>query len=139
MRKGNPIRLLLQALTLAAVSLAMSVGSALAHGGSVANLDQLQAQAAAAHVEHQQAANAAPHVEVVQIHAGDAIGGPCSGQPAEHAPGASCCTIACHAALTAPAADPLGAFDLPGTRMVDWPDMLEGRSSDRTERPPKLG
>ena len=140
MRRCHPVKLLLQALMLAAVSLALSVGSALAHGGGTANHDQSPVQAAATYAEHHPglAVDAASCDALVQADGNDLSSGSCPGDPAGHAEGESCCAVACHAALAVPAIGPLAAFDMPRAPALSLEDMLEGRSSDRTERPPKL-
>jgi hypothetical protein len=140
MRKSNPIKLLLRALTLAAVSFALSVGPAFAHGGGTAGHQQPQAYAATAHPEHQpgHVPDAASCMGLVQADDSDLSATPCHGVPSGHVAGENCCTLACHAALTAPAVDSLGAFDLPESLIFGLTGMLEGRSSDRAERPPKL-
>lgn len=140
MCRSHPIKLLLQALSLAAVSLAMSVGSAFAHGGGAANQDQSQVHVAATHGEHQpgHVVGAASCEALVQADGNDLSSGPCPGDPSGHAMGEGCCAIACHAALAVPAIDPVAAFDVPAAPALSLEDMLEGRSSDRTERPPKL-
>lgn len=137
MRKSHPLKLLLQALSLAVVGLAMSVGSAFAHGGH----GQPQVHATATHAEHQagHASDGVASLEFAQTDDEELSTAPCRGESSGHAAGEGCCTIACHAALAAPTADAVGTVDLPGTRIVGLADMLEGRSSDRTERPPKLG
>ena len=140
MHKSHPIKLLLQVLLLAAVSLAMSVGSAFAHGGGVASHDQSQVYAAAMHAEHPSdiAVDAASCEAFVRADGNDLSSGPCRGDPSGHAMGEGCCTVACHAALAVPGIDAVAAFDLPNAPAVGLEDMLEGRSTDRTERPPKL-
>jgi len=145
MRKSNPIRLLLQALALAAVGFAMSTGSAFAHGGGAVPQDRPQAHAAATYADHQRdragdavsAGDAMSYVDFVPTDSAGVTSGPCSGETSKHMAGEGCCSIACHAALTVPAVDSLGACDLPGA-CIGLADLLQGRSSDRTERPPKL-
>lgn len=139
MRKSNPIRLLLQALVLAAVGFAMSAGSAFAHGGGAAAHDRPQARAAATHADHERgrAGDAVSYVDFLQTDNTGVTSGPCGGETSRHMAGESCCSIACHAALAVPAVDSLGACDLPGAG-IELADLLQGRSSDRTERPPKL-
>lgn len=136
-RKSNPIKLLLQALSLAAVSLAMSVGSAFAHGAGVDH-DRSQAHAAATYAEAQASHAGDVALDLFQAVRAVVISAPCTGGPSEQPVGGSCCGIACHAAATLTAVDSLGVCDLPGTRIVGLADLLEGRSNDRTERPPKL-
>jgi hypothetical protein len=137
MRMGDPLRLLLQVLSFAAVGLAISTGSAFAHGGGAADHHQATAQSPATHVDHRIGQIA--DVEVAVIHAPGAPlkSGPCHDESSGHATGEGCCAIACHAALAAPAIDPVGAVDLPGARIVGLLDRLEGRPSGRTERPPR--
>jgi selectin P ligand len=60
-------------------------------------------------------------------------------QPPQHAPGGGCCTMACHAALAVPAIDTPSVASVPVGRLIDLSETLEGRSSARTERPPKRG
>lgn len=138
MRKSNLIRPLLQALALAVVGLAISAGSAFAHGGD-APQDRPQVRAVATHADHQRdrAGDAVSYVELVQTDRAGVTSGPCSGETSRHMAGESCCSIACHAALTVPAVESLGACDLPGA-CIGLTDLLQGRSNDRTERPPKL-
>lgn len=140
MRKCHPAKLLLQAFSLAMVSLAMSVGSAFAHGGGTANHDQSPVHVAATYAEHQpdHAADASSFDALVQAESNDLGSEPCRGDSSGHPMGEGCCTVACHAALAVPATDPPAAFDVPSMPTVRLEDMLEGRSSDRTERPPKL-
>jgi hypothetical protein len=135
MRPGNPLKLLLQVLSLAAMSLALSMGSAFAHGDH----HQATAHSAATHADHRtdEIADVAPGVAVIHAPGDAQESAPCHGESSGHGTGEGCCTIACHAALAAPAIDPIGAVDLPRTRIVDLVDRLEGRPSGRTERPPK--
>lgn len=139
MCKSNPVKLLLQALVLAAVSLVASAGSAFAHGGGAANYERLQAHAATTYTQHQQdaAAGAVFYVERGQTNGDDVKSAPCRGESSGHVAGVSCCSISCHAALAVPAAQSLGVCELLGAR-IGLSDLLEGRSNDRTERPPKL-
>lgn len=139
MRKSHPIKLLLQALLLGAVGFAMSVGSALAHGSGSTNHEHLQVHPAATYAEPQlgHAGDAAPYEALVQADDNDPGSAPCR-DPSGHAVGDGCCAVACHAALAVPGIDALAPFDVPRARMLGLEDMLEGRSSDRTERPPKL-
>lgn len=138
MRRSHPIKLLLQALSLVAC-LVMSVGSAFAHGSTV-NHDQWQVHIVLPDGEHQSGhvVDAASCDALVQGDGNDVRSAPCHGEPSGHAMGESCCTVACHAALAVPAIDPVAAFDVPRAPVLSLEDMLEGRSSDRTERPPKL-
>lgn len=136
MREANLIRMLTQVVSLAMVALAFMVGSAFAHGSH----DQVATQIQANDVEwHESSASGTSRS--VMMPAGGAGPGDilCSNehQKTGSASG-SCCTIACHAALAAPAIEPLGAHEPPSVRIVGLIDMLEGRSSDRTERPPRL-
>lgn len=60
-----------------------------------------------------------------------------TGTPANHT--GNCCTIACHAAMAAPAIDPWVGPEASSSLLVALSDMLEGRCGDRSERPPRLG
>jgi hypothetical protein len=128
-------------LSLAAVSLALSVGSAFAHGGGVTDHHQPAAPGAATHADHRaaQPADIATDMALIHAPADEQESAPCHDESSGHATGKGCCTIACHAALAAAAVDPIGALDLSGARIVDLVDMLEGRPSGRTERPPRRG
>lgn len=141
MRMRDPLKLLLQVLSFAAVSLALSMGSAFAHGGGAANHHQPAAHGAATHADHHASHVADVATQLALIHSpGDTLGSaPCHGESSGHATGEGCCTIACHAALATPGVEPVGGVDLPGARIVDLVDMLEGRPSGRTERPPRRG
>lgn len=147
MRETALFKMLAQIVPLAIMALALAGGSAFAHGGHAAAHDHAVAQVQAADVERQPMGEAltagmSDSITALQAndpgHAADQGGMPCSG---DHQKGDSgtCCTIACHAALTAPIVEPLGALEPPSVRVVGLADMLEGRSSDCTERPPKLG
>jgi hypothetical protein len=149
MREIASFRLLARIVSLAMMGLALTVGSALAHGGPAAVHDQAVTQVQAPDMKRQPGGESSmtdtsDSIAAMQAndadHAADQGGMPCSGNP--HGAGSasgSCCTIACHAALATPYIEPLGALEPPSVRVVGLADMLEGRSSDRTERPPKLG
>jgi hypothetical protein len=144
MRGANIIRMLTQVMSLAMVTLALMAGSSFAHGGPAASHDhaamQVQAQAA-----EQQPGDSAAAVatslpataiqNAVKASAGET---PCSNDHRSGSDSEGCCTIACHAALAAPIIEPLGAHEPASVRIVALADMLEGRSGDRTERPPRL-
>lgn len=49
-----------------------------------------------------------------------------------------CCTIACHAAMTAPAIVSFIGPEVASALPPHLSDMLEGRCSGRSERPPRL-
>jgi hypothetical protein len=140
MRRTNPIRLLARALWLAVVGLVMAAGAASAHDGrmSISHQSHWQVQTAqAAHHVRADVSGEIPMVLDLSVQAGPGSL-PCSeDQSAGHVPG-QCCTVACHAALAAPPVEPMGTLGLPSSRIVGLTGMLVGRSTDRTERPPKL-
>jgi hypothetical protein len=143
MRKRNPIELMLQVLSLAALSFALMAGSAFAHGAShhgrsAAPVETISAEARDALGGDE--AGTLPAAYWSQAENGHVGAAPCSGDsPTGHAPQGDCCSIACHAALAAPGVDSPGAVDPPDGHVLGLTDRLEGRSSDRTERPPKRG
>ena len=140
MREANIIRMLTQVVSLAMVALALTVGSAFAHG----NHDQVATQLQANDTERQpgdesSASGTSGSVMVMQADGAGPGDMPCSDdhQKTGSASG-TCCTMACHAALAAMTIEPLGAHEPPSVRVVGLADMLEGRSGDRAERPPRL-
>lgn len=145
MREANIIKMLTQVVSLAMITLALTVGSAFAHGGPATSHDhaamQVQAQAAEQHPSDGSAvvATSLP-ATAIQENAVKASAGetPCSNDHRSGSNSEGCCTIACHAALAAPTIEPLGAHEPASVRTVALVDMLEGRSGDRTERPPRL-
>jgi hypothetical protein len=138
MRRLDPVTMIVRALLLAVLGLAVTSGVALAHG-DVAHVHI----ATERHLHDVQPAdNHSTNNPVASLDALEQLapsGAPCSSdeRSGDHMAG-GCCNVACHAALASFAAGPVAAIDLPGTRIVGLTDMLEGRSSDRTERPPRL-
>lgn len=149
MRDTALFRLLAQIVSLAVLGLVLTGGSAFAHGGHATAHDRVVVQIQAIDLERQPGGGSSmtdtsDSMSAMQAndadHAADRGGTPCSGNP--HGAGSAsgnCCTIACHAALATSVIESLGMPEPPSVRVVGLADMLEGRSSDRTERPPKLG
>lgn len=138
MSRRGPVTMVVRALLLAVLGLVVTSGIALAHG-NVAH-GQIATERHSRDVQSmdvQSTMNPAPSLDVLAQLMD--LGVPCSSdkQPGGHM-GGGCCNVACHAALASFAAGPIATVDLPGARIVGLTDMLEGRSSDRTERPPKL-
>jgi hypothetical protein len=137
MRRLGPITVVVRALLLAVLGLAVTSGVALAHG-DVARV-QIGTERHSYDVQptdiHSTNNPVAPLDAPEQLaHSG--APGFSDEQSGDHMAG-GCCNVACHAALASFAAGPVAARDLPGTRIVGLTDMLEGRSSGRTERPPR--
>ena len=144
MRIRNPFASILRAVLLAVIGLALSAGMATAHQGHIS--PAAEGVLASTEVVHSSQAHnprtvsgqarAEDDQQAMSVDHGDL---PCSsgGNPGHFS--GSCCTVACHAALTAIAPQPFGSHELPLQRVATWIERLEGRSSDRTERPPKLG
>jgi hypothetical protein len=165
MRLCDPIASLMRAALLALLGLALSAGVAAAHGGhkapragaavpAVGDVRQTAAHPDAGH--HATGHHAAGHLDAERDelavselswidgptghdHA-NRDGLPCrsSGEGAGHFSG-SCCTVACHAALTSAGVLPPVPPEPPHRCVATLADTLEGRSSDRAERPPRLG
>lgn len=143
----NPIRLLTRAWFLALVGFLMAAGSASAHNvhalaGVYQSQPQFQTTVFESHArDHHGKTDASALMDLsVQPRPDDrhSDSSPCSkDEPAGH-PSGGCCTVACHVALAAPAIDPVGDAELPSPYVLGLADMLIGRSSYRTERPPKL-
>jgi len=138
MRRLGPIMMIVRALLLAVLGLAVTSGVALAHG------DVAHVQIANERHSHdvQPADIHSTNNPMASLEAPEQLapsGAPCSSdeQSGDHM-ASGCCNVACHAALASFPAGPVAAIDLPVTRIVGLTDMLEGRSSDRTERPPRL-
>jgi hypothetical protein len=144
MRCVNLICRFVGALSLTVVGFLLVTGTAAAHDGHVAKGDQPKASAqrtgSAGDVRHLRIADVLPLSELlVQAGGDDHESVPCSkGRSAGHVSG-NCCTVACHGALAASPADPMGSLMMPGSHVVGLTGMLKGRSGHRTERPPKLG
>lgn len=137
MRRLGPVTMVVRALLLAVLGLVVTSGVALAHGnvahGPIATERQSSdAQFTDAHSTMNPVASLDALEQVAHS------GAPCSSdeQSGGHRAG-GCCNVACHAALASFAAGPIATVDLSDTRVVGLTGMLEGRSSDRTERPPR--
>ena len=140
MRSANPLSLLMRALFLAVVGFVVAAGTASAHEGRhVGRSTGPSYSEPAAHHSHDQqgATEQQPSADEAAIVDGDAS--PCPrDQSPDHASN-NCCNIACHAALAATPVDSIGTLQVHGLRIVGLADLLVGRLSGRTERPPKLG
>ena len=142
MRVRNPFASILRAVLWAAIGLTLSAGMATAHQGHISAVaDGVQASTevvhrSQAHGTVSDQAQAEDGQQAMSVDHGDL---PCSsgGNPGHFS--GSCCTVACHAALTVIAPQPFDSHELPLQRVATWIERLEGRSSDRTERPPKIG
>ena len=137
MRRLGSITMVVRALLLAVLGLAVTSGVALAHG----DVALVQIAAERHSYDVQPADIHSTNNPVASLDAPEQLahsGAPCSSdeQSGSHMAG-GCCNVACHAALVSFAVGPIAAIDLPDTRIVGLTDMLEGRSSDRTERPPR--
>ncbi len=140
MRSANPLNLLMRVLFLAVVGFVVAVGSASAHEGrhdgrssgpSYSETSAHHSHDQQGTTEHQASSDEAAKVD------GDA--NPCPrDQSPDHASN-NCCNIACHAALAAMPVDSFGALQVHSPRIIGLTDLLIGRTSGRTERPPKLG
>lgn len=144
MRIRNPFASISRAVLLAAIGLILSAGMATAHQGhSFSAADVVQASTEVVHgsraLDPRTVSGPAQLEDGLRATSVDHRDLPCSpGGASGHLSG-SCCTVACHTALTAIAPQDFGARELPSHRVAAWIERLEGRSSDRTERPPKLG
>lgn len=128
-------------LLLVAAGFILTAGTASAHEGRLATDTHeyhtpLQA-ASAAHDLHGYAASEIPADWAMQADHASHGSAPCSGGHAGGHKSGTCCTVACHAVLAAYSIGFVGRPELPSTRIVALVGMLEGRSSDCTERPPK--
>lgn len=130
MRRSYLIERLAQVVSLAVIGLALTVGAAFAHGGAMASHDH-----AAMQVQAQAGDQTGDAHGAVEASTGEK---PCSNDHRSRSDSIGCCTMACHAALAVPAIEPPGAHEPASVRVVALDDILEGRSGDRTERPPRL-
>lgn len=141
MRRTNPVRLLARALALAAVGFVFAAGAAAAHERHIATDAQerhaVMPAASSTHHSDDYAASELPADMAVQADHDSQGSAPCSEDRAGGHPSGTCCTVACHAALAAPPIGFVRSSELANPRIVAFDDMLEGRSSDRAERPPK--
>ena len=140
MRRTNPVRLLARALSLAAVGFVLAAGAAAAHERHVA-ADAQERHAVmpvASSTHHSDVASELPADMAVRADHDSPGSAPCSEERSGRHLSGTCCTVACHAALDAPPIGFVGSPELANPRIVALVDMLEGQSSDRAERPPKL-
>jgi hypothetical protein len=146
MPRTNPISWLLRALSLAAMGCLLFAGTAAAHAGHASNHGQT-ALSLSSGPSITSAGNVAASAGENDLHlaAKDPMGqaedamqhpGPCSDdQSAGH--NGDCCAVACHAALAAHPLGPVLGPERPSLRLFGISRALDGRSGDRTERPPK--
>jgi len=142
MFRTHPFFGVARVLLLAAAGLVLAVGTAFAHERHVAtNTTENYAisVSSAAHFSGGYAPSESPEELAVQAEPASHSSTPCSDDRAGGHFSGTCCTIACHAALTAPSIGLVGSPELPSPHVVAFVGILEGLSSDRTERPPKLG
>lgn len=143
MRKSSPFYRLTRAILLAMMGFVMAAGAATAHDGRMStdgHQPHAPIQAQTAHHSSDRGTTEVPSSAdwSVQADHGDHGSVPCpKNGTAGHMSG-NCCTTACHAALAVPSVEPIGSPELPGLRIVGLTGVLAGRTSGRTERPPKL-
>lgn len=135
---ARSLRRLTQAVLLALAAWVLTVGVASAHGGH----ESVDAKApAVATLQTNSSSRAdlsetAPDAQETAVAVADQSESSCpTGSPTKHA---GCCTIACHAAMAAPAIDSFIGPKVASSLPADLSDMLEGRCGDRSERPPRL-
>ncbi len=140
MRSANPLNLLMRVLFLAVVGFVVAVGSASAHEGRHEGRSAGPSYSEpSAHHSHDQQGATEQQASSDEAAKTDGDAGPCPrDQSPDHASN-NCCNIACHAALAATLVDSGGTLQIHGPRIIGLTDLLVGRSSGRTERPPKLG
>lgn len=129
--------MVVRALLFAVLGLAITSGVALAHG----DFAHVQIASERHSFDVKPANSHSATSPAASLHAPEPLahsGAPCPSeeQSGDHMAG-GCCNVVCHAALATFAPGPVAAIDLPATRIVGLTDMLEGRSIDRTERPPR--
>jgi hypothetical protein len=128
------LRKLAQACLLALAAWVLTAGVASAHGGHGAQVP-VQTASSLQPSHHDDVAMTFDLPE--EIASAEHGGSSCpSGMPATHS--ASCCTIACHVAMTVPAIDAWAGPRAASPPLVGLSDMLEGRCGGRSERPPRL-
>ena len=140
MRSANPLSLLMRVLFLAVVGFVVAAGTASAHegrhDGRSTGPSYSEPSAHHSHDQHRAMEQQASADEAAEA---DGDASPCPrDQSPDHASN-NCCNIACHAALAATPVDSIGTLQVHGLRIVGLADLLVGRLSGRTERPPKLG
>lgn len=135
MRRLGPITMVVRALLLALLGFVIPSGVALAHGDAAQPAVERHSQDVQFTDVH---STMNPVVSLDAVEQLAHSGAPCSSdeQPGGHM-NAGCCNVACHAALASFQPGPVAALDLSHARIVGLTDMLEGRSSDRAERPPR--
>lgn len=150
MRPANPLNLLMRVLFLAVVGFVVAMGTASAHEGrhdgrsSSPSYSEPSAHHSHDQRAHDQQAHDQQGATERQASSDEAAKtdddpSPCPrDQSPDHASN-NCCNIACHAALAATPADSIGTLQIHGPRILGLTDLLVGRLSGRTERPPKLG
>jgi len=134
------LRKLAQAVLLALAAWVLAAGVASAHGGHAGVYTRSSSESVSS------LPAASQHKDIAAGRAELAEGNhafversedPCpAGNPAKHT--GSCCTVACHAAMAAPAIDPWIGPRVVSPLFAALSDMLEGRCGDRSERPPRL-
>jgi hypothetical protein len=143
MFRTNLVYRLMRVLLLAAAGFVLAAGGAAVHEGRIATDTQERHASmqvtSATHHARDSAASELPADLAVHVDHQRETSVPCSEGRAGGHPSGTCCTVACHAALAAPPIGLLGSSELSVSRIVALADMLEGRSNDRTERPPKRG
>ena len=140
MRLANPLSLLVRVLFLAVVGFVVAAGTASAHegrrDGRSTGPSYSEPSAHHSHDQHRATEQQASADEADRV---DGDASPCPrDQSSDHASN-NCCNIACHAALAATPADSIGTLQVHSLHIVGLADLLVGRLSGRTERPPKLG
>lgn len=133
------LRKFAQALLLALAAWVLTAGVASAHGGHVGSDARPAAEAVAPTTDVRRegpAASAAGFEEKTEAVAGHDEGSCPTGAPAKHS--GNCCNIACHASMPASAFDLWVGIFAASAPVPGLSDMLEGRSGDRSERPPRL-
>lgn len=149
MRVDHLIGFFTRVLSLALMGFVVASGAAFAH--EAYGPSGVDVQRTVAHAHHKAgpvvdrssdvATADQPAISVATRHAvhGTSSEAPCSEDRAGGHGKGTCCTMACHAALPTPLIDPVGSHGLHGLRVPGLTNMLVGRSSDRTERPPRIG
>jgi len=130
---------LAQAVLLALAAWVLTAGVASAHGGHAGMDTRSPSEAVSSLPASQHRDLTAGSTELAEGNEAFVDRGEDScptGNPAKHA--GSCCAVACHAAMAAPAIDPWIGPRAVSSLISGLNDMLEGRYGDRSERPPRL-
>jgi hypothetical protein len=146
MPRTNPISWSLRALSLAVMGCLLFAGTAAAHAGHASHHGQatlsLPAESSITSPGNVTASAGASDLHLAAKHpmekAADAMQHP--GNCSEHQSAGhndDCCAVACHAALAAVPSGPVLTAEGPSLRLFGMSRALDGRSGDRTERPPK--